>query len=111
MVSFEDAENYTFLSYTVQKDNIRIINAPDNFDVDVLTNELSVNVTGPADEIAALASKDIYATVDLMGTTLTAGLKDVTAEFTLRGTKVRSWVTGEYKVSIQVTERTEDTAD
>ncbi len=111
MVSFEDAENYTFLSYTVQKDNIRIINAPDNFDVDVLTNELSVNVTGPADEIAALASKDIYATVDLMGTTLTAGLKDVTAEFTLRGTKVRSWVTGEYKVSIQVTERAEDTAD
>ena len=110
-VSFEDAENYTFLSYTVQKDNIRIINAPDNFDVDVLTNELSVNVTGPADEIAALASKDIYATIDLMGTTLTAGLKDVTAEFTLRGTKVRSWVTGEYKVSIQVTERAEDTAD
>ena len=50
-------------------------------------------------------------TVDLMGTTLTAGLKDVTAEFTLRGTKVRSWVTGEYKVSIQVTERAEDTAD
>ena len=95
MVSFEDAENYTFLSYTVQKDNIRIINAPDNFDVNVLTNELSVNVTGPAD----------------MGTTLTAGLKDVTAEFTLRGTKVRSWVTGEYKVSIQVTERAEDTAD
>ena len=111
MVSFEDAENYTFLSYTVQKENIRIINAPDNFDVDVLTNELSVNVTGPADEIAALASKDIYATIDLMGTTLTAGLKDVTAEFTLRGTKVRSWVTGEYKVSIQVTERAEDTAD
>lgn len=111
MVSFEDAENYTFLSYAVQKDNIRVINAPDNFDVEVLTNELSVNVTGPADEIAALASKDIYATIDLMGTTLTAGLKDVNAEFTLRGTKVKSWVTGEYKVSIQVTERAEDTSN
>lgn len=111
MVSFEDAENYTFLSYAVQKDNIRVINAPDNFDVEVLTNELSVNVTGPADEIAALASKDIYATIDLMGTTLTPGLKDVNAEFTLRGTKVKSWVTGEYKVSIQVTERAEDTSN
>lgn len=111
MVSFEDAENYTFLSYAVQKDNIRVINAPDNFDIEVLTNELSVNVTGPADEIAALASKDIYATIDLMGTTLTAGLKDVNAEFTLRGTKVKSWVTGEYKVSIQVTERAEDTSN
>ena len=111
MVSFEDAENYTFLSYTIQKDNIRVINAPDNFDVEVLTNELSVDVTGPADEIATLASKDIYATIDLMGTTLTAGLKDVNAEFTLRGTKVKSWVTGEYKVSIQVTERAEDTSD
>lgn len=111
MVSFEDAENYTFLSYAVQKDNIRVINAPDNFDVEVLTNELSVNVTGPADEIAALASKDIYATIDLMGTTLTPGLKDVNAEFTLRGTKVKSWVTGEYKVSIQVTERAEDTSE
>ena len=108
MVSFEDAENYTFLSYAVQKDNIRVINVPDNFDVEVLTNELSVNVTGPADEIAALASKDIYATIDLMGTTLTAGLKDINAEFTLRGTKVKSWVTGEYKVSVMVTERAED---
>lgn len=108
MVSFENAENYTFLSYAVQKDNIRIVNVPDNFDVEVLTNEVTVNVTGPAEEISALASKDIYATIDLMGTTLTTGLKDVTAEFTLRGTNVRSWVTGEYKVSIQVTDRAED---
>lgn len=109
MVSFENAENYTFLSYAVQKDNIRIVNVPDNFDVEVLTNEVTVNVTGPAEEISALASKDIYATIDLMGTTLTTGLKDVTAEFTLRGTNVRSWVTGEYKVSIQVSDRAEDT--
>ena len=109
MVSFENAENYTFLSYAVQKDNIRIVNVPENFDVEVLTNEVTVNVTGPAEEISALASKDIYATIDLMGTTLTTGLKDVTAEFTLRGTNVRSWVTGEYKVSIQVSDRAEDT--
>ena len=109
MVSFENAENYTFLSYAVQKDNIRIVNVPENFDVEVLTNEVTVNVTGPAEEISALASKDIYATIDLMGTTLTTGLKDVTAEFTLRGTNVRSWVTGEYKVSIQVSNRAEDT--
>ena len=109
MVSFENAENYTFLSYAVQKDNIRIVNVPENFDVEVLTNEVTVNVTGPAEEISALASKDIYATIDLMGTTLTPGLKDVTAEFTLRGTNVRSWVTGEYKVSIQVSDRAEDT--
>ena len=109
MVSFENAENYTFLSYAVQKNNLRIVNVPENFDVEVLTNEVTVNVTGPAEEISALASKDIYATIDLMGTTLTTGLKDVTAEFTLRGTNVRSWVTGEYKVSIQVTDRAEDT--
>lgn len=104
MVSF-DAENYTFLSFTIQKENIIIANAPDNFDIDVLTNELTVNVTGPADEIAAMTSKNIYATIDLMGTSLTAGLKDVTPEFTLRGTKVKSWVTGDYKVSIQVSEK------
>ena len=59
MVSFENAENYTFLSYAVQKDNIRIVNVPENFDVEVLTNEVTVNVTGPAEEISALASKDI----------------------------------------------------
>ena len=104
MVSF-DAENYTFLSFTIQKENIIIANASDNFDIDVLTNELTVNVTGPADEIAAMTSKNIYATIDLMGTSLTAGLKDVTPEFTLRGTKVKSWVTGDYKVSIQVSEK------
>ncbi len=107
MITFEDAENYTFLGFAVQKENIKVINVPENFDVEVLTNELNVHVTGPAEEIAALSSSDIFVTVNLMGTTLTEGLKDVTAEFTLRGTKVKSWVTGEYKVSISVTEAAE----
>ncbi|MBE6879327.1 MAG: hypothetical protein E7490_00645 [Ruminococcaceae bacterium] len=107
MVTFENADEFTFLNFTVQKENIRIVNAPENFDVEVLTNELSVNVTGPESEISALASKDIYATIDLMGTTLTEGLKDVTPEFIIRGSNVKCWVTGEYKITLQATEKTE----
>lgn len=111
LISFEGAEDYTFLSFAVQKDNIRIINAPDDFDIEVLTNELNVNVTGPAQEIAEMTSKDIYATIDLMGTTLTEGYRDFAPVFTLRGSKVKSWVTGEYKVSLKLSEKTETPED
>ena len=82
-------------------------NAPENFDIELLTNEITVNVTGPEAKISELASKDIYATIDLMGTTLTEGLKDVTPEFTLRGSKVKCWVTGEYKVTLQAVAKEE----
>lgn len=105
MVTFENADDYTFLSFVVQKENIRILNAPEDFDIEVLTNEITVNVTGPATEVAAMTSKDIYATINLMGTTLTAGNRDYTPSFTLRGAKVKSWVTGEYKVAVSITEK------
>ncbi len=108
MVTFENADDYTFLNFTVQKENIRIANAPENFDIEVLTNEITVNVTGPEEYISELASKDIYATIDLMGTTLAEGLKDVTPEFTLRGSNIRCWVTGEYKITIQATPKTDE---
>lgn len=111
MVTFENADDYTFLNFTVQKENIRIANAPENFDVEALTNEITVNVTGPESEISELASKDIYATIDLMGTTLTEGLKDVTPEFTIRGSKVKCWVTGEYKVTLLATKKAERETD
>ncbi len=108
MISF-DSDDYTFLNFAVQKENIRIVNAPTDFDVDILTNELSVTVTGPEVDIAALTSNDIYATLDFMGTTLTPGVRDITPEFTLRGARVKAWVTGEYKVSVEVNEKPEET--
>ncbi len=108
MVTFENADEYTFLNFTVQKENIRIANAPQGFDIEVLTNELTVNVTGPEEKISELSSKDIYATIDLMGTTLSEGLKDVTPEFTLRGSNVKCWVTGEYKITIQATPKADE---
>ena len=108
MVTFENSDEYTFLNFTVQKENIRIANAPQGFDIEVLTNELTVNVTGPEEKISELSSKDIYATIDLMGTTLSEGLKDVTPEFTLRGSNVKCWVTGEYKITIQATPKADE---
>ncbi len=108
MVTFENADNYTFLSFTVPKENIIVANAPDNFDVDVLTNELVVNVTGPSADIAALTAKNIYATVDLMGTTLKSGAYDLSAQAEVRRANTKCWVTGEYTVSLRVSEKTED---
>lgn len=107
MITFENADDYTFLNFAVQRENIRIANAPENFDIVVLTNEITVNVTGPESEISELASKDIYATIDLMGTTLTEGIKDVTPEFTLRGSSVECWVTGDYKVTLLIAPKSE----
>ncbi|MCH5325068.1 MAG: hypothetical protein J1E39_07605 [Eubacterium sp.] len=107
-ITFEGADDYTFLTYTVPKENVIVTNAPDNYDVTVLTNELSVNVTGPSTDIAALTARNIYVTVDLMGTTLSPGLIDMNAEVEVRRINTKCWVTGEYTVSLQVSEKPEE---
>ncbi len=107
IVKFE-ADDYTFLTYTVPKENIVVANAPDNFDVEVLTNEIIVSVTGPSSDIAALTAKNILVTVDLMGTNLSLGPIDMNAEVIVRRSNTKCWVTGEYSVSLQVNEKSDE---
>ena len=103
-VSFPESESYGQLGFTLALDNISIINAPGNYNVRALTNEMVVNVVGLSSYIQAMTSSDISATVNLLGTELTEGTKSVSVTFRLKGGNVSAWVTGEeYKVEIYVT--------
>ncbi len=108
-VYFENYDEYGQLGFTVPAENINIINAPNNFDVKVLTNVLTVNVVGLSSYIQEMTSDDIYATVNLLGVELSEGTKSVSVSFRLAGTNSRGWVTGEeYKVEIQISIPPED---
>ncbi len=108
-VYFENYDEYGQLGFTVPAENINIINAPNNFDVKVLTNVLTVNVVGLSSYIQEMTSDDIYATVNLLGVELSEGTKSVSVSFRLAGTNSRGWVTGEeYKVEIQISLPPED---
>lgn len=111
-VSFPDSDSYGQLGFTALAENITIINAPVNYEVKVLTNELNVNVVGLSSYIQELTSADIYATVNLLGVELYEGTKTVSATIRLTGTRVKGWVTGEeYKVELLVTPVTENTTE
>ena len=103
-VNFPEADNFGQLGFTVPSDNITVMNKPSNYDIRVLTNELTVNVVGYSDYIQGITSSDIYVTVNLLGTELSEGVKSVSAMFRLTGGNVKAWVTGEeYKVDILIT--------
>lgn len=75
-VYFEDSEEYGQLGFTVPSENINVINAPSNFDVEVLTNVLTVNVVGLSSYIQEMTSDDIFATVNLLGVGVGEGNKE-----------------------------------
>ena len=111
-VSFPDSDSYGQLGFTALSENITIINAPVNYEVKVLTNELNVNVVGLSTYIQELTSADIYATVNLLGVELYEGTKTVSVTIRLTGTRVKGWVTGEeYKVELLVTPVSETTTE
>ncbi len=111
-VYFEDYDKYGQLGFSVPVENINVINAPNNFDVKVLTNVLTVNVVGLSTYIQEMTSDDIFATVNLFGVEVSEGTKSVSVTFRLAGNNTRAWVTGEeYKVELQITSAVETAAE
>lgn len=95
-----DNESYGKLDFTVNSENITITNMPDNFDVSLVTNELTVTAVGPSEDVSNLSSSDFNVTVNLLGVTLREGTQDVSISVQIKGANQKCWVTGEYKVSI-----------
>ncbi len=96
-------DNYGKLDFTTS--NISIKNAPDNYDVNLITNEVVISVMGPSELLSALAPSDIYVTADLLGVTLRDGSQDVAVSVRIRGNKIKCWTSGSYKVTINATPR------
>ena len=86
--------------------NITIKNAPDNYDVSLITNEVVISVMGPSDILSALSPNDLYVTADLLGVTLRDGSQDVAVTVRIRGSALKCWTSGSYKVTINAVPKT-----
>ncbi|NLJ16373.1 MAG: hypothetical protein GX346_04505 [Clostridiales bacterium] len=103
--------NYGRLNFNIKKENITIMNKPNNFDVSLVTNIIeNVTVIGPSHTISSLSPNgdDLSATVNLLGTTLTEGTQEINATITLKKGTATCWVAGgPYKVTINAKKKTE----
>lgn len=86
--------------------NITIKNAPDNYDVSLITNELVVSVMGPSEVLSALAPSDLYVTADLLGVSLRDGSQDIAVTIRIKGNKIKCWTSGSYKVTVNAVPKT-----
>lgn len=105
-----DLENYgtVDISVNLSEENVNITNPPDNFDVTLITNELLLKVIGPSSRIMGLTANDITVNVNLLGMTLHEGSQDVGVTIQTRGANQSYWISGEYKVTINVAAKQEE---
>ena len=95
-----DTKEYNKLDFDVPAEKINIINSPDNFDIDLITNSLKVTVIGPSERISELSATDIIVTANLLGTQLREGTQDVTVTAQINGSRQSCWVSGDYRITI-----------
>ncbi|MDR2532840.1 MAG: hypothetical protein LBC82_08390 [Oscillospiraceae bacterium] len=109
-LQFRDVEDYTQYNFAIPWENINILNKPVDFDVEILTRELTVTVLGPASFIHAMAVSDIIVTLNLLGIPeITEDSRFITrsVQCRIRGTRVPAWVVGDPQVDVNFTRITE----
>lgn len=105
-----DNEGLTSREFQVGSSNIFAVNAPKNYDVNIITKSLTITVIGTEEELDALSTQDIIVTVDLLNSNITQSTS-VTADtmISFYGEESRIWATGIYKVAVELTERPPET--
>lgn len=94
-----DIADYSKLDFPVS--NITIVNEPDNMDVSVITQELTLTVIGPSEDISSLSSSDFYVTANLLSTSLHDGSQDVPVSVIISGSSGKTcWAVGSYKITV-----------
>ncbi len=101
-------DNYGKLDFSVPKENIKINNTPNNFDVSLITNSLNVTVIGPSNRISNITASDITVTANLLGTQLHEGSQDVSVSVQIKGSKQSCWASGDYKITISAQPKDEE---
>lgn len=104
-----DIADYGKLDYTLS--DILISNAPDNFNVSLITNELTITAIGPSDRLASLTPNDFVVTANLLGTNIMSGSQDVALTITIKGARQKCWVSGSYKATIYAQPKPEETEE
>lgn len=104
-----DISDYGKLDYTIT--DIGISNPPDNFNVSLITNEITITAIGPSDRLAALTPNDFLVIANLLGTNIVSGSQDVPLTITIKGARQKCWVSGSYKATIYAQPKPEETEE
>ncbi len=107
-LEFADMDDYVSYPVTLSSDNFMIYNAPSNYEVNILTKELTVTVVGPSSFVQALNVDDIAIYINLMGMEMSEGSKTVNTSYKINGVNVPAWIVDYPQVNVLFTEKTID---
>ena len=100
-----DNEGLSSKEFRISSDNIAVVNAPRNYDYDIVTRSMTVTVVGDSEELKNLSTADIIVNVDLLNYDIaqsTSFTADATVSFY---NESKLWAVGNYKVALNFTER------
>ena len=90
-------------STTLNISNIRLINVPSNYDMEILSSLVSgVTLYGPKDEIDELSADSVVAQIDCQSINLTVGQQTIPVTIQIPSS-TRIFATGSYTVQCEVT--------
>lgn len=102
-----DIADYGKLDFPVT--NITVVNMPDNMDLDIITQQLTLSVIGPSEQLSALTSNNFYVTANLLGVSLHDGSQDVPVTVVITGSGGSNCLTvGSYKITVSARTLTEE---
>lgn len=112
LVALDDTTNVTLSfdtsnmgSVTLNVPNIRTVNMPSNYDVEVMSERVTnVTMYGPADEIAELSPESVVAQLDCQNLQITAGQQTLPVTIQVPSSS-RIFAVGSYTVTCQITSR------
>lgn len=102
-ISFKD-----MTTATVATNNIQCENLPEGKHTDVLTQELSVTIFGPAEAVQAVTPDDIQIRVDLADLSGAVGTYTVPAQIEILGSGSNVGISGTYQVRLTIREQAEE---
>lgn len=93
-------DSYRTNDFTIGRDSINIINKPDNFNVNLITNALTITLMGPTERISEISPSDITVTLNLLGAALHEGSQDISVSIQIKGSSQQCWASGDYRVTV-----------
>ena len=100
-----DNEGLASREFKVSNENISVINAPRNYDYNIITRSMTITVIGDKTELENLSTQDIIVNVDLLNYDIlqsTSFSADATVSFYNQS---KLWSVGNYKVALNFTEQ------
>lgn len=98
----------SFEELTINTTNFTIINVPDDKEVTLINQSLSVEVVGSPAQTSNLTSDSIYGVIDMANQTSQNGNKEVNVTIYISGAS-SCWVCGQYTIQVNIADAASET--